>query len=242
MNEQANMAARYEHEIPEGYEARIEGDKVIIEKKESEDEKIRKVLLEYFNERNSYRDKDETFNGVPFPSIIAYLERQKEQIIIKQNIIDSIRANTQPDWDFSTIPNLHKEINRFFGEKFVLPHTEDTVITVSDVIRCAYHFYKFGQQEQKPVEWSKEDERMFDSIIGDISIADKRMGGAPTLDIKKRWLEKKITRGEKQESNNIQWPKVSNCIHNCKNCQAKCLYRQEQYQEQPIPTIMTYLE
>ena len=162
MNEQANMAARYEHEIPEGYEARIEGDKVIIELKETEDERIRKYIVKFV----------ELEKGVNLPpddadKMLAYLEKQKDQ---------------------------------------------------------------------KPVEWSKEDERMFDSIIGDISIADKRMGGTPTLDIKKQWLEKKIAQGKKQEPDNIQWPKVSNCIHNCKNCQAKCLYRQEQYQEQPIPT------
>ena len=36
MREQINMAAHYEHEIPEGYEARIEGNKVVIERKESE--------------------------------------------------------------------------------------------------------------------------------------------------------------------------------------------------------------
>ncbi len=50
-------------EIPKGYEARIEGNKVILEQKENEDERIRKVLLEYFNDHNSYRDKDETFIG-----------------------------------------------------------------------------------------------------------------------------------------------------------------------------------
>ena len=51
---------------------------LIPELAESEDEKIRKTLLEYFNERNSYRDEDETFNGVSFSSIIAYLEKLKE--------------------------------------------------------------------------------------------------------------------------------------------------------------------
>lgn len=180
-----------EIEIPisEGYEARIEGNKVIMVPKESEDEKIRKELYEFIKVNSPTEDANR---------FIAWLEKQKEQIIIKQNIIDSIRANTQPDWDFSTIPNLHKEINRFFGEKFVLPHTENTVITVSDVIRCAYHFYKFGQQEQKPAEypekgneywfgfnegkgvvldnpeqfglykpaeWSEEDEKLLDAMI-----------------------------------------------------------------------------
>lgn len=48
------------------------------ELRESEDERIRKTLLEHFNERNSYRDEDETFNSVPFSSIITYLEKQKD--------------------------------------------------------------------------------------------------------------------------------------------------------------------
>lgn len=39
------MAARYEREIPEGYEARIDGNKVIIELKESEDERIRRDIV-----------------------------------------------------------------------------------------------------------------------------------------------------------------------------------------------------
>ena len=148
-------------EIPEGYEARIEGNKVIFEPKDSEDERIRKEIIDYLNfaeSHNLLRVADHKKKK----GWLAYLERQKEQIIIKQNIIDSIRANTQPDWDFSTIPNLHKEINRFFGEKFVLPHTEDTVITVSDVIRCAYHFYKFGRQEQQPA-----DDKAFEELIDD---------------------------------------------------------------------------
>lgn len=46
---------------------------------ESEDERIRKALVKYFDERNNYRDEDETFNGIPFSDIIAYLEKQKEQ-------------------------------------------------------------------------------------------------------------------------------------------------------------------
>lgn len=44
MDNNANMASRYEHEIPEGYEARIEGNKVIIEL-ESEDERIRREII-----------------------------------------------------------------------------------------------------------------------------------------------------------------------------------------------------
>lgn len=133
---------------------------LIPELAESNDEKIRKSLLEFLDNvwhmgKNADFDR---FGKADCADWISYIEKQKEQIVIKQNIIDSIRANTQPDWDFSTIPNLREEINRFFGKKFVLPHTEDTIITVSDVIRCAYHFYKFGKQEQKPAEKLSKEE------------------------------------------------------------------------------------
>lgn len=55
-------------EIPEGYEARIEGNKVILEPKESEDERIRTrliALVEAFGQ-GTYKDE-----------MLAYLERQK---------------------------------------------------------------------------------------------------------------------------------------------------------------------
>jgi len=65
------------------------------ELKESEDEKIRKVLLKYFNERNNYRDEDETFNGVPFPSIIAYLEKQSPTEDVIKNITKNKEAATK---------------------------------------------------------------------------------------------------------------------------------------------------
>lgn len=61
-------------EIPEGYEARIEGNKVVLEPKESEDERIREELVEYFINTgcNSIR-------GVPIENVLAYLEKQIEQ-------------------------------------------------------------------------------------------------------------------------------------------------------------------
>ena len=71
MNEQANMAARYEHEIPEGYEARIEGNKVIIVPIDSEDERIRKELLAVIDDLVLPNEQKARFN--------AYLEKQKEQ-------------------------------------------------------------------------------------------------------------------------------------------------------------------
>ncbi|MBR1387968.1 MAG: hypothetical protein IJ553_06165 [Alloprevotella sp.] len=44
---------------------------------ESEDERIRNTLIKHFKERDSYRDEDETFTGIPFIDVIAWLEKQK---------------------------------------------------------------------------------------------------------------------------------------------------------------------
>lgn len=76
-NEKANMAARYEHEIPEGYEARIEGNKVIIELKESEDERIRKELIQLLSKMTD--GIIENYTPIPLRDFIAHLEKQKEQ-------------------------------------------------------------------------------------------------------------------------------------------------------------------
>ena len=66
-----------EIEIPEGYEARIEGNKVIIELKESEDERIRNYIQ---NELACLRAPEskgsERYNKLS--SAIAYIEKQKE--------------------------------------------------------------------------------------------------------------------------------------------------------------------
>ena len=63
-------------EIPEGYEARIESNKVILKRKESEDERIRKELVFYLGDMP---EDTELRNGVTNRDVLSYLERQKEQ-------------------------------------------------------------------------------------------------------------------------------------------------------------------
>lgn len=116
------MAARYEHAIPEGYEAKIEGNKVIFELKESEDERIRKALIHLINEQNGFLT---AINGISVKDIIAYLERQKEQkpLSTKETELNSIAFLEQ------------------LGYTCVPPGAE-----------------------QKPAEWSEEDEDKVDDI------------------------------------------------------------------------------
>ena len=59
-------------EIPEGYEARIEGNKVVLEPKESEDERIRKHIIDIIKDNAKSK-------CIPCDAEIAYLERLKEQ-------------------------------------------------------------------------------------------------------------------------------------------------------------------
>lgn len=64
-----------EIEIPEGYEARIEGNKIILEPKENEDERIRKTLIAFICEFAPEHLKAE---------FVSYLEKQKEQKTLEE--------------------------------------------------------------------------------------------------------------------------------------------------------------
>lgn len=48
------------------------------ELKESEDERIRKALITYFG------DEDESYDGIPYPSILAWLEKQSKASKVEQ--------------------------------------------------------------------------------------------------------------------------------------------------------------
>ena len=68
-------------EIPEGYEARIESNKIILEPKESEDERIRKSMINYFKGLLVESSKQEfnDFINKEFKEYINWLEKQGEK-------------------------------------------------------------------------------------------------------------------------------------------------------------------
>lgn len=67
-----------EIEIPKGYEAKIEGNKVIIKQKESENERIRKALIDFF-QKKAKKGFEWVEYGIPNNAVLAYLQKQKEQ-------------------------------------------------------------------------------------------------------------------------------------------------------------------
>lgn len=137
-----------EIEIPEGYEARIEGNKVIIEQKESEDEKIRKEIRDYFavmipGACQSLSDK--------YSRWIAYLEKQKEQKLE----------------EYSPLCNTIKDkIREYIANHFIA----DTVVKtdMKSIVKAMEEGVRLGKKEQQPAEWSEEDEKIIDEICGNL--------------------------------------------------------------------------
>lgn len=69
-----------EIEIPEGYKARIEGNKVIIEEKESEDEKTRKEIIEFLVDGIWHKTAiDKVKTSHRYAKWVEYLNKKKEQ-------------------------------------------------------------------------------------------------------------------------------------------------------------------
>ena len=100
--------------IPEGMEAVIEGDKVIIRRKESEDERIRKNCIHFLE-----LQKEHHASTIEIDKCIAWLEKQKpvEWSEEDEKMMDSlicsltrISHNTKTD---STSPNyiFFEEVN-----------------------------------------------------------------------------------------------------------------------------------
>lgn len=132
------------HWIENGCEAteKILLETIFPELKASEDEKMRKKAIEYIDAFVPYDDKEE---------IIAYLERQKEQKPIK----------TLEEREYvKTLKGLVSDFVRDRGDS----------ITDVDYYQRIYDWLDGRYIEQKPAEWSEEDEEHLKSIISTIEM------------------------------------------------------------------------
>lgn len=160
-------------EIPEGYEARIEGNKVILELKESEDEKIRKGLINYFNDFTL-----PTFGGLDPKKILAWLGKQGEEK--EYNICDTCENRYScispcPVKLIGQNPADKVEPKFKVGDKIIEKDFDECGCgTIIDIRDGKYIFDNGGFiciEEQglwQPVEqnpaWSEEDERVKQDI------------------------------------------------------------------------------
>ena len=160
MSTQANMAARYEREIPEGYEARIEGNKVIIELKESEDERIRKRIVDFIKSH-----ADEFEKSTDTWDMLTYLEKQKEH----QNNSDAREKALGRDLTFPQGKDKNlDEIAQDYVDGVKEYNPEPTWDLIQTAVCYGYHYC-----EQKPVEWSEEDEKMLNEICENLYTTPK---------------------------------------------------------------------
>ena len=143
-----------EIEIPEGYEARIDGNKVIIELKETEDERIRKELYEFIKVNSPTEDANR---------FIAWLEKQKEQNDKDEGSTDFTIYHPLKNGkgEYECIPySFYGSLTSFSEDKDLIDFLRTCFYTEED---CNEWIEQ--QKEQKPAEWSEEDRKMLDAII-----------------------------------------------------------------------------
>lgn len=137
-------------------------DEVFPELKESEDERIRKGLLEIFNKAQFGE-----WGKLKIKDIIAWLERQKEQQpaeCIVPPPSDPFMFNLH-----STIYNFGKQVAAKCLDTDILDTELDEYVTDENVdkyiekhISCLVKYHPL----QQPAEWSEEDERTLESFLG----------------------------------------------------------------------------
>lgn len=123
-------------------------DGICSELKESEDERIRKHIIEVFKERVGYVWKDGTTND----ECLAYLEKKKEQNL---EDIEDKAVRKYMKLDKFALANMLAERDK----------------TNAEVIEA------FESIEQKPAEWSEEDEYRFELLMA--MCEDEQNGSSP---------------------------------------------------------------
>lgn len=167
-----------EIEIPEGYEARIEGNKVIFVPKESEDERVRKALIDGVRQ---IRCK----NDITQEQMITYLEKQKD--------LDKMTIVSPEVWDNAISDAFEngkkegekqKEQKPIFkkGDKVIWDDEEFNILDVNETeYNVGGYRVPFSRQNelhpiwQKSAEWS-EDEKIRKELLKEIEFITPRDG------------------------------------------------------------------
>ena len=186
-----------EIEIPDGYEARIKGNKVILEPKDSEDERIKNCIEELLRKAPQSYFVD---TGTTFVECFTYLKKQKEQTpvtivrIPKFRVGDIIQRVPLEKWDRSKkITSIDEH-----GYNFNFSHLGDTLS--GGAIGFAFED-EYELVEQKPAggssenpnnhaEWGEEDEGMLNCIIA--TLCEESHGGREANHKMVTWLGNRL--------------------------------------------------
>lgn len=169
----------WEYTIPDDMEAKIEDGKIIVRKKESEDERIRKELIEFIK-----KQEGQTLPADKYDSWLAYLEKQKEQKLVEWNDEDMREARENLiacccDWErgeATTLLPIVATRARYFLERHIGPSAEwlaefgfeqngyDPVRVLKSIKeKCPMAWEKVLHQE-----WNEEDEKMRQRLIASL--------------------------------------------------------------------------
>ena len=156
----------WEYTIPDDMEAKIENGKIIVRKKKSEDEKIRKALIHYFNhpENTSF----EYWEAIPKAEVLAWLEKQKP--VNTQQVKDK-------SWNSTISHNKELEEKMYIAcESYHNKETPLSAVFYAGVNAQREFIEKQG--EQKPINDTNEDiiETVKDTSILDIVESKFKVG------------------------------------------------------------------
>lgn len=128
-------------------------DEVFPELKESEDERIRKALLRCCDDWEKGRFG--CMNAADIPAVRAYLEKQKYEY----EVFEPVESTLEYKMGFKAGVESEKQ-------KEQKPSTEETELnSIAFLEQLGYTCIPPGA-EQKPAEWSEEDENKIESIKG----------------------------------------------------------------------------
>lgn len=137
-------------------------DYIFPELKESEDEQHRKWILEYLYD--GLRKSDEQFKD-QFKCAIAWFEKQGEQ---------KPTNTVEPRFKIND-KVIHKETGKTWTIHWYLADTNSYYVIDEEELINHYSEDVLESAEQKPAEWSEEDERKIKAIVSVIESTDERI-------------------------------------------------------------------
>lgn len=148
------------YHIPYGMEAIIEGDKVIIRKKESDAERIRKDIVSFLRSKNGYMTPNEDWDF--HNRWLPWLEKQS-----KENMIEALRLEYEKG-KADGLQEQRKEWNE--EDERILEQIKFAVLNLSSYREdtrqeCIDWLKSLKERIQSKQEWSKEDEKEWKSIV-----------------------------------------------------------------------------
>lgn len=184
MDNDTNMASRYEYDIPDGYEAQIEGNKVVIKLQESDDENIRKEAISIIRQYNNICEKEGDKCEI-VDKVIAWLEKQGEQknadrrVLPKFKVGDKIKLSKEPKYPARKIIAI-KNNAYYFDELVHLPfnHQDEWELVEWPNLSNCKHDCKscfancLYRKEENPdlnfqnqCPWTEKDQKRVDRLV-----------------------------------------------------------------------------